>query len=688
MKNICLALCLPFMCNAALFAQEATPKDVTLDEVVVEAKNVRKIESGFEFIPFKKEVRRSFDGLSLVKNMLIPMLQVTKDGIRTIGGDEVTIYIDGTPATGDEIASIRPKDVAQVQVLENPSDPRFMGKPNVVNFVLSHPVNGGYVKANAEQTFMVDRGKYNLSGMYWMPKSTLLYSLRADYSNLDSSRDSETASYDMGGETGWVTRNTTSRLLDNKKRNYSANLKLKQAVAGGKEIDISAGVNFLDYPKNATAGEVDYDGAAPQLSYSNSMSKSYSPFLEVMGFTALGRGMLCGIAKGFMSHTSNSSMFGLGDEDFFPNSTKETAWSYSAMLQYSIVLSRHGSLMAGLSANGNLFRLKYGGTVEALQRINQNKYGAELRYWHNFNNFWRGFLSANLAHIRYHNLELKARHDWLPSFSAGLNAFIAQQHNLSLSLNVYRDGRPISAYNNILRQDNDLLGTTGNPNLHAPWSYRANLNYYWDISKIFGFDFNTNFERKQDKYVTVFSPMQGVMYEYTLNSGNLDDWYNSATLTIKLLDGSLALRPDASVGYVDATGVYPCHFWKWGAGCSVDYTFNDHLSASVSSFYRQSKAYGKDTGSLIEWKDRWSFYISGRYVLGDFFAEVYVNPLYKYSRSQELLYRDNVKSVADSWSRGSGRRVEVTLQYVIDFGKKVSRDEEYIGNFDTPSAIL
>ena len=92
--------------------------------------------------------------------MAVPQLNATmgSSGITTASGESVAIYIDYVPASQNDLKMMRVSDVKTVEYIVYPSDPRFQGNRNVINFRMIKYEYGGYVKVLGSENFIANSG--------------------------------------------------------------------------------------------------------------------------------------------------------------------------------------------------------------------------------------------------------------------------------------------------------------------------------------------------------------------------------------------------------------------------------------------------------------------------------------------------------------------------------------------------
>ena len=128
-----------------------------LDEVVVKANLSRADAGGVYFIPTGKQKTTAQNGVDLLRRMAIPQLKISlaDDNVSTNTGEVVSIYINYTKVTAEELEGLRTTDVRKVEYFYSPSDQRLMGERNVVNIIVQPYVYGGYTKLSLGEKFFI-----------------------------------------------------------------------------------------------------------------------------------------------------------------------------------------------------------------------------------------------------------------------------------------------------------------------------------------------------------------------------------------------------------------------------------------------------------------------------------------------------------------------------------------------------
>lgn len=124
---------------------------VTLGEVTVKAPRVIHKADMDVYIPSKGAVETSQNGMALLRNLMIPTLNVNEimSTVR-VGSENVEIRINGRQASVEQLTMLSPSSVKRIEWMENPGL-RYGDAAAVVNIVISNPTAGGSFMAQGMQ---------------------------------------------------------------------------------------------------------------------------------------------------------------------------------------------------------------------------------------------------------------------------------------------------------------------------------------------------------------------------------------------------------------------------------------------------------------------------------------------------------------------------------------------------------
>lgn len=153
-----------------------------LEELVVESKRGWIEKDRIVYIPSKNEKKLSNSPETLIESMHLPILKVESGNIVSISGEPVKIFIDGVEADQATIASFWPKEVLRVEYIENSTDPKLLGTPKAVNFIMRKYEVGGNTKLDYLQRIPnANRGE--ISSIFSYKDLTLGAMFSGGYSN-------------------------------------------------------------------------------------------------------------------------------------------------------------------------------------------------------------------------------------------------------------------------------------------------------------------------------------------------------------------------------------------------------------------------------------------------------------------------------------------------------------------------
>lgn len=166
-----------------------------LGEAVVEGKRAAYKRDVMVVYPSADDRKYAADGYTLTSRLNLPNVDIDVfSGETKRYGEAVSYYIDNRPATDREVKQLNPRNVARVELHENPRG-EFTGQKTVINFILRERRSGGRVGIDATQ----DRG---YAGQYMA------------YVQLATGRSEWSLSVDPGTFTNHEVRNDRSDLFD------------------------------------------------------------------------------------------------------------------------------------------------------------------------------------------------------------------------------------------------------------------------------------------------------------------------------------------------------------------------------------------------------------------------------------------------------------------------------------------
>lgn len=159
------AVCLPAAAQTVsadtIQEQTDTTQIEELQEVVIKApKVVRKSDMDLYF-PSSSAVEHSKNGMTLLRNMMIPSLEVN-EVMETVtsAGQSVQVRINGREATVKQVKALLPQSIKRVEWITEPGL-RYNGAYAVLNFIVRNPDAGGSFMADAMPALTAKWGQHN-----------------------------------------------------------------------------------------------------------------------------------------------------------------------------------------------------------------------------------------------------------------------------------------------------------------------------------------------------------------------------------------------------------------------------------------------------------------------------------------------------------------------------------------------
>ena len=148
---------------AAQAPTDSIAHEQTLQDVVVLAPNMERMDNYILVLPDANQRRHSGNAYELLRNCFIPgvMVDMQTGNVEAIGAKS-TLYLNGQPCDVRDLMMLRPQDIEKIEYYDIPSG-KYSNDRTAINFVVKQYRYGGYVLAKAQQTIGFERGIYDLA---------------------------------------------------------------------------------------------------------------------------------------------------------------------------------------------------------------------------------------------------------------------------------------------------------------------------------------------------------------------------------------------------------------------------------------------------------------------------------------------------------------------------------------------
>lgn len=641
-------------------------------------------------IPSKQEKRISNSVGSLIKALHIPMLKSDGDNsISTIDGRQVSIFINGEPATDTDLAAFWPMDVRRVEYIIEPADPKFLGAGRVVNFIVEKYLAGGVTKVRGYYT-SPRYASGSLASKLVYKKMTYGMSLMSHYDDNDKDRTYGTRSYKdifYNGKKYDRIDNLLSETL-NERSNYTE-LAFNAKYTGSKvNATHTFGLVNYDTPNewyNSTnewtpelfgseqsAGSKKTTSLVPQLAGNYYMTFS-ERFIVITGW------------RYKYGHNTSSGWTQMGTLDKITNATDED--SHTAKFGVSPFYRVKSNLSFQLIANASLdwFRTHYTGSANESISQNRQEITSSLRMvWLPRKNIGLvlrpGFNATiwNVGGIKEHTVN--------PSAEAAFNWGVSKRVSINGSLNYGLHAPSAAQSNPVMVQNNELEWTVGNPYLKSMNLWYAGLSGSYIATDWLSMSLGANYRRINNDIYTLYTPAPAEYGGIIKQTANLDpsDWlraYYSISASFFDRNLSISLSPEFTYErFHGPLGQSVCSFRLDG---SIDYTLGDF---NFNIWY-DPRYTGLDYGGMEKsWaNDKWNF--GATYGNGNWHITMRVEDIFhKYHRGWTNFITPNYTSMVDTYRRG--RTFKLGITYTFGYGKKVDRNIDIDSPENAKSSVL
>lgn len=663
-----------------------------LKEVVVEATTRKETDEGVIFYPTAREKKFSYDAVSLLERMAIPEITVVPGStkVETITGDPAVFFIDGKQASSRDLKALNPKDVARVEYLPMPVSANFMGKQNVVNFVMKKYEYGGYTKATADQQLSGIGGDYNLSSKLAYRRMTydafIMGQYRSDHHDGMTSATDYKDFFFKGDHFDNVTE--TSRYRNGYVRNYGLEASL-QATYEHKNVTWSntAGWSMTRSPFNRHEAATIYTPSIidSRLYSSDNSNRIVTPFYESSFSLWLPKDQMLSLylqTSGIIGRAR--SFYQAQGYPAIDNSSREKGYELYFSPTYSKVFNSANSINVSTYISFQRNRVDYHGNYEDVFLSRDMSGGMFFQYSHKFGSGSSLKVEPGLTWDRFRQNDGQVAHDinYYPRLTINLRHKWSKKVSMSFSSILQNVGYPLGMKNGLTIHQTELLWKRGNPDLKSRLQWNNSISNTWNPGRNYSLVSVVRYNPMFHKDYKVWLSEEG--YDGLIASLSDHNTDHKITVTQKLtgrfFSRKLVLTGYASYNFLKATGCYNNTKSWWGGWLSATWYGNSWYA--YGNIVPEKTTY---TG-LGKTYTPWTYALGFSYTIKNLHLNLKASNFLNTSRRGGYSFIDTPHFSQDKriYNSFAGPTYMLTLSYSVSYGKKVN--ESSVGEHGTSSS--
>ena len=439
-----------------------TAKSVEMKEVTVEAARVTKKLDGMLIVPSDAQREAATDGYSLLGKLSLPRIRVD-EVMRTIvpltNNGSVQLRLNGTLASKEDLLSLDPKLVKNIDFIDNPGVRYGDGigyvidirtKRNTTGYVLGADLSNAVTTLNGDNTVYAKLNHKN---------SELALTFNSSYNDHRGFRSSETADYTLNNGSHYlVSRNQTA----GRSRRFGNQFEIKYSLADSATYVFQA--NLSVGGGNTPGNYADFvyrDGTIEKSFRTINVSSDFSPTLDLYFFHQLGNHQ--SITANVVGSSIYTDKRGYnGEEGDYAYEVNGRTWSLESEAIYENKLKPF-TLSAGLEHSVSFTNNEYTGDVSALNKMRRG----ELYLFSEVKGRWKqlGYSAGVGVANKTYSQENYSFDYWTFRPKLTLSYEILAGLNASYSFETYRRVSSHAMVSDARIRENSREWKVGNPNL-------------------------------------------------------------------------------------------------------------------------------------------------------------------------------------------------------------------------------
>lgn len=678
-KTIITAILSMAATQGLVYGQESTPADSTrtkapieLSEVEVKANSAWIDGDKAVFVPTKQAKNLAKNMTSLIDKMETSLLHVVDGQIKTSSGQDVHLYINGVAVDRIDNATFWAKNVLRVEFIPVPSDPKFIGQQNVLNFIMKEYDVGGLTRLSGDQT-IPNNGDYSASSKLVWKKLTFNAEVNGGYERDFYSGDRQEETYRdiwYGGVKHDEVVRTSESTADMKSRNLNVGMNVRYR---DDHLTATHGFSFSRNrnPGSTTSGSLDYTpdiiGGNTMESWSSAKNNSFTLNGDYLYLMSGYKWAFLGGWHVDYGRNRNLSTYTESPLSEIFNGNSEKTWGFGANFQVGRQLTPKMRIALQVEDNMTDFKTDYYGSTASRQSQRQNKASLKLE--------WVWVPKDNLSFSLKPDVSLFSRslndsirqNDMLAGADFQTYYVINNRSSLFLSLYYALNAPAASMVNDLILRQTELKWIEGNPMIKPKSFYSLSLDYmllpvnWFNLSVSGRMTINNN--ESALSYESGTQEYEGVIARY-INGVTIRMYNAHCDIVFKPFDGKTRLTTTLDCTHYRADGVKSV--WNFRPRFAFSYMVGDF--SFVARCFGPEK-FLRNAGSETH-RTAWSYDFEAEYGNGNLIVGLTLNNIFnKHIHSTVSQYEKAYQSVSHRWEKG--RSVNLSVVYTFDYGKKV-----------------
>lgn len=669
-----------------------------LDEVVVRGRTQRIIKHGVEYTPDKQMKRAAQSAATLLLNMQIPTLQVSPRTLEvtTFNGKNVSMFINHIAAGSEELNSLNTEDVIRVEVLEYPSDPRFMGAQHVVNFIVHKYEWGGYTKLSLTgQTPAFNYASGNVYSKFAYKKMTFdAYGGASIGHSRGYGTNTEATFRNImfnGIHYDEVVKKTLSNdyLLQNNGQYASFRA---QYATDKVIIQHTIGFNRNATPTTNEQSVVEFvpsitSGSQSRMTESN---QYIYPYINGFYWFTLPKSQSLSVNFGVtVTGTKRKSTYSLDGLAPIYNNNNERTVAPNMSITYQKQFRRNNSLRISLMSYNTRYKTNYSGSYNDTQRLLSSENMLFVEYMQNYWGTLYLYSRVGASYVIGRVNDKTNLKQWNPRLGMQLQYRPAQQWSLSWE-GWWGNSHPqASSSNTAIIQTSELMWKQGNPNLRNTIFANTSIQCNYIPTNCFSLSGALEYEGNYNKQSLEYSPMpdHNGLISRVINSGDCHTYSATLSATLKLIDNRLVLGANGTAKRVVLTGIDAQHKNLLTATAQASY-YAGNFSFTLFGGTPYKQLNGWSNGSYM--KALYTYGLTSSYGTRNLKISINFHNWFRDKAYQTTTFHSPHYDYIERFRNENwlGREVSLTISYTFEYGKKLQFGNELSISSGSSSAIL